>query len=59
MTVHGSKSTDDELKRWVNELVAQAQARKFYGELVVELEGGRIKRVVSKQSLLPPGDSKT
>jgi len=48
---------DQEFERhrvWFNGLVAQAQARGFYGKLILTMEDGLIRRVVKEESLKPP-----
>ena len=41
---------------WVQQLVAQAQMRRFYGKLVLVMDDGEIRRVIKEESLkLPTG----
>lgn len=41
-------------KAWIGNLIFTAQERKFYGKLVLIFEDGVLRRVVKKESLLPP-----
>jgi len=44
----------DETVQWAQNVLEQAQARGFYGELTFHLEMGRVKRMTKKESILPP-----
>lgn len=39
---------------WLGQLIEQAQAGRFFGKLVIQMEGGVTTRVVKEQSLMPP-----
>ena len=39
---------------WLLGLVKEAQDTKFYGQLIVIFEDGKVKRVRKETSLLPP-----
>jgi len=41
-------------RTWLMSLLTQAQLKAFYGELTIIMEAGKVKRIVKKQSLLPP-----
>ncbi len=45
---------NERLLQWALKHVAQAQACNFFGKLTISLEGGRIVRIVSESSIVPP-----
>lgn len=38
---------------WIRKILADLQARGFYGKLTIEFENGKIKRAVKEESLKP------
>jgi len=42
------------LLEWASGHIEQAQKSEFYGKLSISLEGGRITRMVSEKSIIPP-----
>ena len=47
------KNTQDESRKWVETIIAQAQSRGFYGKLSVVMAHGEIQRIVKEETLVP------
>lgn len=45
---------DERERKWVEQLLAQAQLRGFYGKLILIMDDGEIKRVIKEESLKLP-----
>lgn len=44
-------------KTWINQLVGEIQAQRWYGSLTLIFEDGEVKRARKDQSLFPPNGS--
>jgi hypothetical protein len=45
---------EEQQRRWVEQLLSQAQARRFYGRITLILEDGTVRRATKEESLKPP-----
>jgi len=49
-----SSSKRDAQRAWILAKLSEAQASGFYGELSLVMENGEIRRLVKRESILPP-----
>ena len=47
-------ANEDQQLHWLQQLVAQAQIRRFFGRIIVVVQDGQITQVVKEESLKPP-----
>lgn len=45
---------EEKYKGWLNNIISQAQAKKFYGTIKISFDNGQVKRVQKEESLRPP-----
>ena len=50
----GEKAGPEQDKIWVRQLVESAQARKFFGKIVLTFVNGEVKHAEKQESLKPP-----
>ncbi len=53
-----TKGRKDADRLWLTQLVAQAQARSFYGRITITLKAGQIERVAKEETFIPPAAEK-